>query len=142
MTSGVVSGRPSTASSGALDGICASIGWAPLRSSLIESADFVLIDVGLLLDARGLGAFELVQIDGGFVPQQRAALALGFFQIRILLLQFFDELGCFRLIVIMVFAEYHGLFDNRVETGDILPCLGRNPAFWPHAKSHTPVHRF
>src|SRR5690606_9389800 len=125
MTSGVVSGWPTTSMSGALEGICASIGCAPLRSSLIESADFVLVDVGLLLDARRVGAIHLVEIERRLVPQQRASGALRRFQIRVFFLQIIDELGDFGLVVIVLFAE-HGRCDNRTETVAILPCLCAN----------------
>src|SRR5690606_14577421 len=97
--------------SGALEGICASIGCAPLRSSLIESADFVLVDVGLLLDARRVVALHLLEIERRLVPQQCAAGALRGFQVRVFFLQFVDELGDLGLVVVMLFAE-HGRYDN------------------------------
>ena len=65
-----------------------------------------LVDVGLLRHARGLVAGGLVQVDGILVPQQGTAVALGLFQLRVLRLQFVDELGDFRYVG-GLFSEEH-----------------------------------
>jgi hypothetical protein len=43
-----------------------------------------------------------------------------FFQLRIVLLEFFDELGDVGLITVDLFGEFHGCFDNPVGVAAIL----------------------
>ena len=84
---------------------------------------FVLIHVGLLLHAGVDIAFLRIEVDWRLVPQQGAAIALLLFEFRILLFQRLDELGVIGFVELELFAEFHGLFDNGVSSGVILPCL-------------------
>jgi outer membrane protein assembly factor BamE (lipoprotein component of BamABCDE complex) len=82
-----------------------------------------LIYVSLLPDKRIVRPFPLIEIDWGFVPEYRASLALFFFELWVFLLEFTDELRDLGFVELILLAKFHGLFDNKMESTAILPCL-------------------
>src|SRR3569623_1067190 len=80
-----------------------------------DKSAFVLIDIALLFHARIVGAFYRFQIKQSFVPQQCASGALAFLDVRIFLLEVFEESSEFRFVGGHLLGEFHCLIGNNIK---------------------------
>src|SRR3569623_1381374 len=80
-----------------------------------DKSAFDLKDIALLFHARIDGAFQRFQIERGFVPQQCASGALAFLDVRLFLLEVFDDSSEFRFVGGLLLGEFHCLIGNYIK---------------------------